>query len=99
MLDEAYKEGNRFRQDHIRKLIERLEQLKARTLDKTVRILEPQQQDGRNFHRHRRRGGRRHHHGGYGGGGAPAQGGAPQGQPYGAPKTTPPAPPQPPAQG
>jgi hypothetical protein len=39
MLDEAYKEGNRFRQDEIRKLQERLEALKARALDKQVRIL------------------------------------------------------------
>ena len=30
MLDEAYKEGNRFRQDQMRKLMERLETLKAR---------------------------------------------------------------------
>lgn len=40
MLDEAYKEGNRFRQDEIRKLIERLEAMKIRALDKQVRILD-----------------------------------------------------------
>jgi hypothetical protein len=40
MLDEAYKEGNRFRQDQIRRLIERLDTLKVRTLDKSVRVLE-----------------------------------------------------------
>ncbi len=40
MLDEAFREGNRFRQDHVRRLIERLEQLKARTLDRTVRMLD-----------------------------------------------------------
>lgn len=40
MLDEAYKEGNRFRQDHIRKLIDRLETMKIRALDKQVRILD-----------------------------------------------------------
>lgn len=42
MLDEAYKEGNRFRQDHLRRLVERLEQLKARTLDRTTKLLEPE---------------------------------------------------------
>lgn len=40
MLQEAYKEGNRFRQDQIRKLVDRLDALKARALDKTVRILD-----------------------------------------------------------
>ena len=40
MLDEAFREGNRFRQDHIRRLIERLEQVKARTLNRTVRMLD-----------------------------------------------------------
>ena len=40
MLDEAYKEGNRFRQDELRKLIDRLDAMKARTLDKQVRVLE-----------------------------------------------------------
>ena len=40
MLQEAYKEGNRFRQDQLRKLLERLEALKVRALDKQVRILE-----------------------------------------------------------
>jgi len=41
MLKAAYKEGNRFRQDEIRKLVDRLETLKVRVLDKSVRILEP----------------------------------------------------------
>ena len=41
MLQDAYKEGNRFRQDQIRKLIDRLNALKVRTVDKTVRILDP----------------------------------------------------------
>jgi len=40
MLDTAYKEGNRLRQDEIRKLINRLEALKVRTVDKQVRLLE-----------------------------------------------------------
>ena len=40
MLDAAYKEGNRLRQDDIRKLINRLEALKVRTVDKQVRLLE-----------------------------------------------------------
>jgi len=40
MLDEAYKEGNRFRQDQIRKMIERLDALRTRTLDKTVSMLD-----------------------------------------------------------
>ena len=40
MLDEAYKEGNRFRQDQIRKMIERLDTLRTRTLDKTVSMLD-----------------------------------------------------------
>ena len=73
MLDEAFKEGNRFRQDHLRRLIERLEQLKARTLDRTTRLLE-NEDAGRNQQRHRRRGGRR------GGQGQPQQQGRPQGQ-------------------
>ena len=40
MLDEAYKEGNRFRQDQIRKLVDRLDAMKIRALDKQVRILD-----------------------------------------------------------
>ena len=40
MLEEAYKDGNRFRQDQIRSLMARLDTLKARTVDKTVRILD-----------------------------------------------------------
>ena len=40
MLDAAYKEGNRFRQDQIRKMLARLDTLKVRALDKTVGILE-----------------------------------------------------------
>jgi len=40
MLDEAYKEGNRFRQDQLRRLVDRLEAMKVRTLDKQVQILE-----------------------------------------------------------
>ena len=59
MLDEAYREGNRFRQDHIRRLQERLEQLKARTLDRTVRMLESE--PARPPRKRRRRGGRRRH--------------------------------------
>ena len=39
MLDDAYKDGNRFRQDQIRQLINRLETLKVRALDKQVGIL------------------------------------------------------------
>lgn len=58
MLDEAFRDGNRFRQDHLRRLSERLEQLKARTLDNTVRILAANGQ--RPAHKRRRRGGRRH---------------------------------------
>lgn len=105
MLDEAYKEGNRFRQDHIRKLIERLDQLKARTFDKTVRILEQQQQEPHGGHR-RHRGGRRHGGGfrprneGQGNqGGQSPQGGQPK-PPQGGnppkPPSPPPAPPKPP---
>jgi uncharacterized protein HemX len=89
MLDEAYKEGNRFRQDHIRRLVERLEQLKARTLDRTVRILEPQ--NGRQqFRRRRHRGGRRFR---------PPTGQAPSSPGPQAPKPPSPQPPKPPAQG
>lgn len=102
MLDEAYKDGNRFRQDHIRKLIERLDQLKARTFDKTVRILEQQQQQDPHGGRRRHRGGRRHGGGfrprneGQGGqGGQAPQGG---GQPKPPPPPPPPKPPQPPQQ-
>ena len=39
LLDEAYKDGNRFRQDEIKKLLERLDTLKVRALDKTISIL------------------------------------------------------------
>ena len=94
MLDEAFREGNRFRQDHIRRLIERLEQLKARTLDRTVRMLDQPEGQKRQFHRRHHRGGRRHR--------------PPTGQPPNAPSAPPgytppkpPAPPQPkpPAQG
>jgi hypothetical protein len=56
MLEEAFKEGNRFRQDDIRQLQERLDTLKARTLDKQVRILS---RDGGTSHRGRRRSSRR----------------------------------------
>ena len=83
MLDEAYREGNRFRQDHVRRLIERLEQLKARTLDRTVRILESEETQP--FQRRRRRHGRRHFQ-------------PPGGQPQGAPPKPPTPPPQPPRQ-
>ncbi|GEM_PF-2329197 len=95
MLDEAFKEGNRFRQDHLRRLIERLEQLKARTLDRTTRLLE-NEDAGHNQQRRRRRGGRR-------GGQGQQQQGRPQGQPQqGRPQNqqgrpqNPPPPPQPP---
>jgi hypothetical protein len=94
MLDEAFREGNRFRQDHIRRLIERLEQLKARTLDRTVRMLDQPEGQKREFQRRHHRGGRRHR---------PPAGQPPNAQPappgYTPPK--PPAPPQPkpPAQG
>ena len=40
LLDEAYKDGNRFRQEEIKKLLDRLETLKVRVLDKTVRLLD-----------------------------------------------------------
>jgi hypothetical protein len=100
MLDEAFREGNRFRQDHVRRLIERLEQLKARTLDRTVRMLDEPEGQKRDFHRRHHRGGRRHR---------PPTGQAQNGPPgppgYTPPKPPaqpkPPAPPQPkpPAQG
>lgn len=75
MLDEAYKEGNRFRQDHLRRLIERLEQMKARTLDRTTRLLETEDASRQN-------GGRRHrrHRGGRRGGQGQNFQGRPQGQ-------------------
>ena len=86
MLDEAFREGNRFRQDHVRRLIERLEQLKARTLDRTVRMLEEPEGQKRDLHRRHHRGGRRHR--------------PPTGQPPNAqsapPGYTPPKPPNPP---
>lgn len=105
MLDEAYKEGNKFRADHVRRLQERLEQLKARTLDRTVRILDVQQGaasggggTGGGQQRHRRRGGRRHHRPGGPGNGGPGggSGGGAGGQPYGAPRGEGPS--QPPSQ-
>ena len=40
MLDEAYKDGNRSRQEQIRKLMQRLDTLKVRTLDTTVSVLD-----------------------------------------------------------
>ena len=40
MLDEAYKEGNRSRQDEIRRLLDRLDTMKVRALDKSVAILD-----------------------------------------------------------
>ena len=86
MLDEAFREGNRFRQDHIRRLIERLEQLKARTLDKTVRMLDQPEGPPRPFHRRHHRGGRRHR--------PPGQ--QPPNAPSGPPGYTPPKPPAPP---
>lgn len=87
MLDEAFREGNRFRQDHIRKLIERLEQLKARTLDRTVRMLDQPEGQKREFHRRHHRGGRRHR---------PPTGQQPPNAPSGPPGYTPPKPPAPP---
>jgi hypothetical protein len=94
MLEEAYREGNRFRQDHIRRLIERLEQLKARTLDRTVRMLDQPEGPPRPFRRRHHRGGRRHRPPGTPPPGAPSA-------PPGSPPPKPPAPPQPkpPAQG
>ena len=86
MLDEAFREGNRFRQDHMRRLIERLEQLKARTLDRTVRMLDQPEGPKREFHRRHHRGGRRHR--------PPA--GQPPNMPSGPPGYTPPKPPAPP---
>jgi len=53
LLQEAYREGNRFRQDQIRKLIERLEALKSRTLDRSVAAL--QGEPGATTRRKRRR--------------------------------------------
>ena len=93
MLDEAYKEGNRFRQDNVRKLIERLEQLKARTLDKTVKMLEQPAAGDQGQNRRRHRGGRRFH-----GRGRPQ--GESRGDSQGPSQPRPPAPPPPPqAQG
>lgn len=43
MLDDAYKEGNRQRQDELKRLLERLEAMKTRALDKSVSILGPDQ--------------------------------------------------------
>lgn len=60
MLQEAYKEGNRFRQDQIRRLIERLNTMKVRTLDKQVRILESESDQINRKKRHRRRRAREH---------------------------------------
>jgi hypothetical protein len=84
MLDEAFREGNRFRQDHIRRLIERLEQLKARTLDRTVRMLDQPEGPKREFPRRHHRGGRRHR---------PPTGQQPPNAPSGPPGYMPPKPP------
>jgi len=40
MLNEAHRDGDRQRQDRMRRLIERLNTLKARALDRTTRLLE-----------------------------------------------------------
>jgi hypothetical protein len=75
MLDEALRAGDRFRQDQARRLQERLERLKARTLDNTVRMLTPGQ-DNPPRKRRRRRTGRRRNPGPRppeGPGGAPAK--------------------------
>ena len=53
MLDDAYKEGNRSRQEEIRRLLNRLETLKARALDKSVAILDAK--DGASSRSRRRR--------------------------------------------
>jgi len=55
MLDEAYKEGNRFRQDQIRKLVNRLEAMKVRTFDKQVRILDSTPRPAKKRRRHKSR--------------------------------------------
>ena len=87
MLDEAYREGNRFRQDQLRRMMERLEALKVRTLDRTVKILEPEM--GQPPRRRHRRGGRR--------GGFRPPGGQGRPQPPQGGGGAPPAPPRPPA--
>jgi uncharacterized membrane protein YccC len=56
MLQNAYRDGDRFRQDELRKLIDRLDAMRTRVLDKTVRLLEPA---GGEAGRPRRRRGRR----------------------------------------
>lgn len=63
MLQEAYKEGNRFRQDEIRKLIDRLDALKVRTVDKQVRILDSEGRPPSKKRRSRSRKPRRHNSG------------------------------------
>jgi len=55
MLQEAYKEGNRFRQEQIRQLLDRLKTMKVRALDKQVRILESESDRTTKKRRRRRR--------------------------------------------
>jgi len=54
LLDEAYKEGNRHRQDELRRMLDRLETMKVRALDKTVNILSGESPQN-TFKRRRRR--------------------------------------------
>ena len=55
MLDDAYKEGNRSRQEEIRRLLDRLETLKVRALDKSVAILDSKNGASRSRQRRSRR--------------------------------------------
>ena len=104
MLDEAFRDGNKPRQMQLRKLSDRLDALKARTLDNAVRLLEPGAAGqahglGRRRRRHRGRGfqprpggqGQPHQPGQQ-----PRPGGPPQPRTEGRPPERPPQPPGPP---
>jgi len=54
LLNEAHREGDRAKQDRFRRLLERLNTLKARTLDRTAKILDPSEDENRR-RRHSRR--------------------------------------------
>ena len=55
LLNEAHREGNRQKQDRFRKLIDRLRALKARTLDRSAKLLDGGQSGSSHSSRRRRR--------------------------------------------
>ena len=54
LLNEAHREGDRKKQDRFRKLVERLNTLKARTVDRSARLLDPEGEGSSRRKRRRR---------------------------------------------